>query len=528
MSDNAGDPDDIDEVDETVEEELEEAMSTGADLDIEFHGGKWMSAFPLAFFVLWAIVQSGLFRIGDTTGLVAGMLIGLILGMLFVKGSWQTYANTIFAGMTRRVAATAVVAWLWAGMFANTIQAGGFVGGLVWAADAASIGAVLFPAITFILAALLATGIGTGYGTTVAFTTLFFPAGILLGANPVLMFGAILSGAVFGDNLAPVSDTTIVSAVTQDADIGGVVASRFKYAIVAAVLAFAGYVVAGGMFTGLDVSGQARQIFLQNSEAVGLVHLLSMAAVIGTAVAGRHIVEAISWGIIVAFVFNIALGLAPMSEMILFQAPENVGIAQSLSFLPFLELVPAGEAGVTGSIYTGAAGFFPLIVLVLLIVAGAQIMIGGGGFQALQDWLLRSVATSVRRTELTMVLGTAIVNAMITINTAAEIAIAPYIARLGERFNINGYRRANILDANTSALGYIFPWSGGVLVGFAAMQGLPSQFDWFTREMIVSPVEVWPFVFHGWLLVGVFVVAALTGFGREYTTDRRAAEVARV
>jgi len=123
--------------------------------------------------------------------------------------------------MTRRVAATAVVAWLWAGMFAETIQVGGFVGGLVWAADAAGIGAALFPAATFILAALLATGIGTGYGTTVAFTTLFFPAGVLLGASPVLLFGAILSGAVFGDNLAPVSDTTIVSAVTQDSDIGG-------------------------------------------------------------------------------------------------------------------------------------------------------------------------------------------------------------------------------------------------------------------------------------------------------------------
>jgi Na+/H+ antiporter NhaC len=210
------------------------------------------------------------------------------------------------------------------------------------------------------------------------------------------------------------------------------------------------------------------------------------------------------------------------------QRPPNVSIAQSLSFLPFLELVPADQAGVGGSIYTGAQGFFPLIVLVLLIVAGAQIMIRGGGFAALQDWLLRSVATSVRRTEATMVLGTAIVNAMITINTAAEIAIAPYIARLGERFNINGYRRANILDANTSALGYIFPWSGGVLVGFAAMQSLPNQFDWFTQAMIVNPAEVWPFVFHGWLLVAVFVVAALTGFGREYTTDRRTREVARV
>ncbi|MFB6071851.1 MAG: Na+/H+ antiporter NhaC family protein [Halobacterium sp.] len=523
-----------DDVEEELSEELAEAEESGSveGETVEFYGGKWMSAFPLVFFVAWAIVQSGLLRIGDTTGLVAGMLVGLILGLFFVKGSWKGYANTIFEGMTRRVAATAVVAWLWAGMFADTIQAGEFVSGLVWAADAAGVGASLFPAITFVLAALLATGIGTGYGTTVAFTALFFPAGVLLGANPVLLFGAILSGAAFGDNLAPVSDTTIVSAVTQDADIGGVVASRFKYAIVAAVIAFAGYVVAGSSMQGVDVAGNAQQILVGNAEPAGLLHLFSMAAVIGTAVAGRHIVEAISWGIVVAFVFNVVAGLAPVSDMIVFRASEDLAIAQDLAFLPFVELVDTSQAGVSagvgGSLYTGAQGFFPLIVLVLLIVAGAQIMIRGGGFRAIQDWLLNSVATTVRRAEATMVLGTAFVNSMITINTAAEIAIAPYIARLGERFNINGYRRANILDANTSALGYIFPWSGGVLVGYTVIQGLPEEYDWFTQAMVVNPVEVVPYVFHGWMLVTVFVIAALTGFGLEYTSDRESEEVARL
>ena len=495
--------------------------------DIEFYGGKLASAFPLVFFVVWAIVQSGILRIGDTTGLVAGMLVALILGLFLVKGSWTGYANTIFEGMTRRVAATAVVAWLWAGMFAETIQTGEFVSGLVWAADAAGVGAALFPAATFILAGLLATGIGTGYGTTVAFSALFFPAGVLLGANPALLFGAILSGAVFGDNLAPVSDTTIVSAVTQDADIGGVVASRFKYAIVAAVLAFAAYLVAGASLSGLDIAGDAQEILVSSAEPLGLLHLVSMAAVIGTAVAGRHIVEAISWGIVVAFVFNLAFGLADFSEMLVFRASEDLGIAQDLAVLPFVELVEASETGVGGSLYAGAQGFFPLIVLVLLIVAGAQIMIRGGGFRAIQEWLLDSVATTVRRAELTMVLGTAFVNSMITINTAAEIAIAPYIARLGERFNINGYRRANILDANTSALGYIFPWSGGVLVGYATLQGLPDEYAWFEQSMVVNPIEVVPFVFHGWLLVSVFVLAALTGFGLEYISDRESEEVAR-
>ncbi|MXR21567.1 Na+/H+ antiporter NhaC family protein [Halobacterium sp. PCN9] len=513
------------------EEFSEELSATGAASsgppEISFYGGKWMSAFPLAFFVVWAIVQSGVLRIGDTTGLVAGMLIALILGMLFAKGSWKNYANTIFEGMTRRVAATAVVAWLWAGMFAETIQVGGFVDGLVWAADAAGIGASVFPAATFILAALLATGIGTGYGTTVAFTTLFFPAGILIGANPVLLFGAILSGAVFGDNLAPVSDTTIVSAVTQDSDIGGVVASRFKYAVLAAVIAFVGYLVAGASMQGFDVAGQ-EDLLAAASEPAGLLHLLSMLVVIGTAVAGRHIIEAISWGIIVAFIFNVVFGLASVSDMVVFNAPENLDIAQSLAVLPFVELVDAGSTGVGGSFYSGAQGFFPLIVLVLLIVAGAQIMIRGGGFQAIQDWLLESVATTVRRAEITMVFGTALVNAMITINTAAEIAIGPYIARLGERFNINGYRRANILDANTAALGYIFPWSGGVLVGFAVIQDLPEQYDWFTQAMVVNPADVVLYVFHGWVLVIVFLLAALTGFGLEYTSDRESEEVERL
>ena len=520
--------DESDAEDEPFEAQLAEAADD-TETTIEFRGGKWASAIPIGLFIAWAIVQSGLFGISDTTGLVAGMLLSLIVGMFFVKGSWKSYADTIFEGMTQRVAATAIVAWLWAGMFASTIQAGGFVGGLVWAAAALDIGAALFPALTFLLAALLATGIGTGYGTTVAFTTLFFPAGILLGANPVLVFGAILSGAVFGDNLAPVSDTTIVSAVTQESDIGGVVASRFKYAIVPAVIAFAAYVVAGNAMSGIEIAGDAREIFIQSAEPVGLLHLGSMGVVIFTAVRGRHIVEAISWGLVVAVVFNLLFDLAAPSDMLYFRAPARSGFAESASALPIVEVAgPDAAPGVGGSIYSGAEGFFPLIVLTLLIVAGARIMIRGGGFAALQNWLLDRVATSVTRAETTMVLGTAMVNAMITINTAAEIAIAPYISTIGRRFNLNGYRRANILDANTSALGYIFPWAGGVLVGVAAMQDLPTTYGWFEPGMMVNPVAVVPFVFHGWLLVATFLLAAVTGFGREYVSDRESEEVARV
>ncbi|TYL39413.1 sodium:proton antiporter [Natronococcus pandeyae] len=488
-----------------------------------------MSAIPIGFFILWAIAQTALWRISDTGGLVVGILVGLILGMFFVRGNWKTYANTIFEGMTQPVAVTAIVAWIWAGMFAEILQDGGFVDGLVWLADVGGIGATLFPAITFILAALFTTGIGTGYGAAIAFVTLFFPAGILLGANPVLLFGAILSGAIFGDNLAPVSDTTIVSAVTQDSDIGGVVASRFKYVIIAAIIAFAGYIVAGQFMGGLGIGGDAREILVAESEPIGLIHLLSMGVVIGAAVAGRHIVEAISWGIVVAAVSSLALGLMSLGDIVMFNAPEDAPVAGPLEFLPVLTIVeePA-DVGVGGSLINGAAGFFELAILVLLIIAAAQIMIRGGAFQAILDWSLENLATNVRNAELTMVGSAALINAVITINTAAEVAIGPYISKIGERFNLNGYRRANILDGQTAALGYIFPWSGGVLAGYTAMQTLPGQYDWFETGMLVTPIDVVPFVFQGWLLVAVFVIAALTGFGREYVTDRETEEVARI
>jgi Na+/H+ antiporter NhaC len=487
-----------------------------------------MSAFPILFFVFWAILQSGVMGIGDAQGLVVGMLCGLIGGMFFVRGDWKVYANAIFEGMTQPVAATAIVAWLWAGMFAETLQVGGFVNGLVWLASTSQVGADFFPAITFVLAALLATGIGTGYGTTIAFCTLFFPAGVLLGANPVLLLGAILAGAVFGDNLAPVSDTTIVSAVTQESDIGGVVSNRFKYAILAAIGSLCLYGIVGQFMTGPSIAQSAKELFINRSNPLGLLHLVSMGIVIVAAVNGRHIIEAITWGLLTAIISNLLFGLSQASDILLFKVSEKFAVGRVLDSLPIVQTVAPAQTGLSGSLYNGAIGFFPLIVLVLLIVAAARIMIKGGGFKLLEQWLLGTVIKTVRGAELTMVIGTALVNGMITINTAAEIAIAPYISRIGRRFNLNGYRRANILDANSSALGYIFPWSGGVLVGYTELGDLVAEYSWFKQSMVVNPADVWPYVFHGWFLVFIFLFAAWSGFGREYMTDRTSEEVTRV
>jgi Na+/H+ antiporter NhaC len=107
-------------------------------------------------------------------------------------------------------------------------------------------------------------------------------------------------------------------------------------------------------------------------------------------------------------------------------------------------------------------------------------------------------------------------NIFITINTAAEITAAPVVSQLGKRFRLHPYRRANFLDAVSSALGYIFPWGGGVLIGYQTIRNLTDSYDFIS---VVSPTAVWPFVLHGWFLAAVMIIAALTGFGRTYEAE---------
>ncbi len=88
---------------------------------------------------------------------------------------------------------------------------------------------------SFLICCLVSTATGTSLGTMILCAPLLYPAAAGLGTDPVILMGAVIGGATFGDNISPVSDTTIASASTQGADIGGVVRSRLKYAFPAAL-----------------------------------------------------------------------------------------------------------------------------------------------------------------------------------------------------------------------------------------------------------------------------------------------------
>ncbi len=482
-----------------------EQVAYGAKVErLDFFLGSFGSAIPMLVFIAWAITLSVLladYGAPDEGGLILGVVAGLVVGLFFCRSAWGDYCQAIFDGLSQPVGVIAVVCWIWAGMFAKILSAGGLVDGLVWLGGATGFSGAAFVVTTFLLAAVFATAVGTGYGTTIAFCELLFPAGVVLGADPVVLFAAILSGAAFGDNLAPVSDTTIVSAVTQETDVPGVVRSRFRYAAMAALPAAILFGLLGG--GGQVDPAQAAALMDKMANPAGLILLVPFGLVIYLAMSGRHIIVSITWGILVAALLILVSNIAPVADLL------GGPLAQPSAIL-YLDVE---QRALTGALPAGIDGFVKMGILILFIVAAGHIMALGGALEGIKRAMMKIVKSSVRRAELVMFSTVASLNAFITVNTAAEIAAAPFVRDMGKTFKLHPYRRANFLDAVSSAFGYIFPWSGGVLIGVTTLQSLGDKYAFLSAP---SPMEVWPYVFHGWLLAGVMVFAALTGFGRRF------------
>ncbi|SES12479.1 Na+/H+ antiporter NhaC [Gracilibacillus ureilyticus] len=467
--------------------ELARAIGTSKIQQLDFRLGEFGAAVPLLFFIIWAITTSVL-QLSSEVGLVLGAIFGITLGLFFCKSKWADYAQGLFEGLAQPIGVVAMVAWFYAGMFAQVLQVGGLVEGLVWVGNITGFTGGWFVGLTFILAAVFSTAVGTGYGTTVAFATLMYPAGVATGADPTILFAAILAGAVFGDNLAPVSDTTIVSATTQGADVPGVVRSRFKYAIAAAIPTLILFIIFGG---GGSFENQAS--IESSTSPAGLVMLIPFIIVLVLALSGNHIITSLTWGIITAVVTIAIFPVGSLQEVISFN--------------------PDSDNIVEGALINGIIGYMNMAILILLIVASAHLLRLGGTMEAITVSLMKWIKDSIRRAEFAIWGIVALLNSAITINTAAEIAAAPFVREIGEKYKIHSYRRANMLDAITSALGYIFPWGAPVLLGWSTITMMKDTYEWLP---VVPPTSVFPFVFQGWFLMIVMLVAALTSWGIRY------------
>ena len=103
----------------------------------------------------------------------------------------------------------------------------------------------IFPAMIFFLGAFLAFTTGSDWGMSSIITPIAFPLGAVIGADPVLIMAAIISGGTFGSHACFYSDATLLAAQSSGIDNMEHGLSQLPYALIAGVLAVACFMIAG-------------------------------------------------------------------------------------------------------------------------------------------------------------------------------------------------------------------------------------------------------------------------------------------
>lgn len=136
-----------------------------------------------------------------------------------------------------------IFAWTLKGM-GDALEIGTFVENAVGASASASL---LLPAILFLVAIFLAFSTGTSWGTfaiLVPIAIAMFPGTDKL-EMMIISVSAVLAGAVCGDHVSPISDTTVMSSAGAQSNHINHVTTQMQYAAVVAVVCFIGYIIAG-------------------------------------------------------------------------------------------------------------------------------------------------------------------------------------------------------------------------------------------------------------------------------------------
>ena len=283
---------------------------------LRMYGGMLGGLVPLTILVIGLVWLSVAGR-GGTKPFWACAWLALAVGLFFARDKAE-YCKAAMRGIGDKTGIVIVTAWLFAGVFGKLMAAGGLVNGLLWLGMTTGAQGAIFTLPVFLAAMLFALGTGTSTGTCIALTPVLYPAGYFLGADPAMLGLAILSGAAFGDNLAPVSDTTIVSAYTQGASMREVVRSRFPLAMSAAVISGIVFLMFGG-------GGEVRVLpeIKATLNPSGVFMLLALVVVVVAALRGRHIIEALIYGNVTAAVVGICAGTLKPGDI--FGIPAKAG-----------------------------------------------------------------------------------------------------------------------------------------------------------------------------------------------------------
>ncbi len=450
-------------------------------ISLKFHGGFLGALIPFITFIIGVVVIA-LSGAPDEKGFWPVLILAISLGLILAKDR-TAFSEVIISGMSQKIVMIMIMAWMLASIIGILMTLTGFVEALIWISDQLSLNGVGFVVATFIICCIVSLSTGSSFATILICSPLLYPTGGVLGAHLPSLAGAIIGGAAFGDFIAPISDTTIASALSQKAKIGATVKSRIKYVLPAAVLALAGYIITA---TSLNAESSTNEMMISGKPA-GLIMLTVPAFIILLFLKGKHLLHGLLFGLIFGTIVGLASGLLSLQQVISLDL-ENF-VAKSF-------VIDGINRAVGLSIFT---------MLLMGLVATLQ---ASGIMHHLVDFAALHAKTKQQAESwIAGVMSAAVL--LTTHSIVAILMVTDFSNKTGEKLGVPKIRRANLL----SLMACIFPFILPYFIPVILMANMTASGQEFGIPQ-VGPLEVGLYNFMSW---GLLVMASMTlffGFGK--------------
>ncbi|WP_293748103.1 Na+/H+ antiporter NhaC family protein [uncultured Paraglaciecola sp.] len=355
-------------------------------------------------------------------------------------------------GGDKTIILLAIIFLLAGAFYAVTIDIGARDATVNWALNYVPT-AYLLPGL-FVIACFIAFAMGTSMGTITAITPIGIGLAESLGVPIPLTVGIVIGGAMFGDNLSFISDTTIAATRTQ----GVQMRDKFK-ANLLIVLPAALLTVVLLLFVHID--GTADITPKEYDAWLILPYLL----IISCALLGVNVIGVLGIGIGSACIVGLSKGLFTF-------------------------------ASVLQSLQKGMGWMQDMVAIALMIGGIVALMKAYGGMQ----WLVTHITKRINNKKGAEYGTAALVSALdiaTANNTIAIVTSGPIVKEFGEKYQLDPRRSASLLDIFSCGFQGLVPYGGQLLVA-ASLAG-------------VSPLALTPYCWYPMLILVFAVLAIATG-----------------
>ena len=293
-------------------------------------------------------------------------------------------------------------------------------------------------AVLFAVACLVSLSMGTSVGTITLITPIAVAVSKASGFDMALCVASVMGGAMFGDNLSFISDTTIAACNGQGCKMKDKFRANFFIALPAALVSL---VLLLAMSLGTEISGTVENTY-------NLVQIIPYILVLVGGIVGINVFIVLLIGIVSGAIIMVATGATAATDLL-----ANMG--------------------------SGAAGMFETAMVAILVSAICALIREHGGFDALLNGI-KKVFKGRRGGQLGMAALVGVLDVATANNTVAIVMANPIAKDLSEEYGIEPKRAASILDTFSCCFQAIIPYGAQMLIALStvtALGGNLSAFD---------------------------------------------------